>query len=62
MKLNPPHADRSTRSMVLKLTTEMADSLEYARYLRQKREGRPIPKKQLVIEAIDRFLKTFTAE
>ena len=51
-----PHS----RSMVIELPLEMADRLEYARYVRQKNDGRPVPKKQLVLEALDRFLRANT--
>lgn len=46
------------RSMILHLPIPLADALEYARYLRQKSEGRPVAKKQLVFQALEQFLKT----
>ena len=48
--------DQRTRGMLLNLPIELADRLEFARYLRQRRVGRPVPKKALVLEAIERFL------
>ncbi len=63
--MNPSKAEPTNangRFMLVKLTTEIADGLEDVRYARQKRERRRVTKRELVQEALTKFIAAASNE